>query len=72
MDELKPCPFCGRDTADIGWRRDVFDDTVLIAVVCSACGAKTGDFPAGGEPEEDAFWEQRAAYQAVDAWNRRA
>ena len=75
MEELKPCPFCGREAADFFWKRDPFEETVMIAVECNACGARTESFQATGDPISDnaeEFWEQRAAYRALDAWNRRA
>ena len=38
MTDLKPCPFCGHKCAFIQ-SRDIADNAVAHAIVCSYCGA---------------------------------
>lgn len=77
MDELKPCPFCGGNTANIyrKWGRNGW----FIFAKCDVCGASSKTIGLGKnfiEPEnESEFWDVPCVMLACDtaaqAWNMR-
>lgn len=58
MDELKRCPFCGGDDAEVMTRLPIYGEQTTYYVICRRCGAKTAF-------HVDAQWAKKA-------WNRRA
>lgn len=67
MNNLEPCPFCGRtDKLIINEVRHQLDDIEIkqYQIVCSAAGDNTG---CGGS-----CGFQRSVDEAITAWNRRA
>ena len=77
MDELKPCPFCGCDSAELtakygrnGW---------FIFARCNVCGAESKKFGIGRNtqvPDEDSeFWScddvETVSRKASTRWNMR-
>lgn len=58
--ELLPCPFCGDNHATTTYTRDG------RLVVCTSCGAKSGNYYHG--PKDLPSADERA----IAAWNRRA
>ena len=66
MEELKPCPFCGKSLAELGTAAEIDMDTEPgadneRAVVC--------DYNAGGCGATSGYRNTPEA--AVEAWNRR-
>ena len=60
LTELLPCPFCGDNHATTTYTRDG------RLVVCTSCGAKSGNYYHG--PKDLPSADERA----IAAWNRRA
>lgn len=60
LTELLPCPFCGDNHATTTYTRDG------RLVVCTSCGAKSGNYYHG--PKHLPSADERA----IAAWNRRA
>ena len=56
-NELKPCPFCGHERADIMTRLPFHNEPITYYVCCFGCGARTA-----------ALVEEELATQF---WNRR-
>lgn len=55
MEELKPCPFCGREARIMLEEEDRPDDS-FHNIYCTNCGVQ--------------FWVKSKS-QAIEAWNRR-
>jgi len=53
MDELKPCPFCGRKAVVMQERFD-------IAVTCIECGARSGNYDSEDEGAAIDAWNKRS------------
>ena len=69
MDELKPCPFCGREA------RLLVAIEEGICVRCVECGAQTpwlNDAPLGVITEWKKCIKETSSEHAVKLWNRRA
>ena len=58
MDELKPCPFCGRSAVISARRGEHLNDPVFYRAHCKHCGISTKNYL----QKRNAKW----------AWNRRA
>ena len=60
MDEIKPCPCCGRGSDVVGFYRDPFDgyqgDCGQYHIQCAECGLTI---------------KRKTKEQAVEAWNAR-
>lgn len=77
MEELKPCPFCGRSASVIRKFPDVTDSGNFVeeyGVRCSSCGATIGrDYRGEYFRENGEFFIVQDGYSdAVAAWNTRA
>jgi Lar family restriction alleviation protein len=70
MEELKKCPFCGFDEANIYLETGRYGDFVYCQ--CELCGASSKSFAiSAGDLSKRYFWETTAADKAIAAWNRR-
>lgn len=69
MSKLKRCPFCGGEAELYSFysKRSRF-----IKAQCSLCGSGSRIYSCDNTDfDSEDFWEQYAAQQAVEAWNRR-
>lgn len=68
--ELKACPFCGQDMANIfksNGRRGVF-----VYVKCEFCGAQSKTNSTDFSFEDPGIWDSHECELAAQAWNLRA
>lgn len=64
MQELKPCPFCGRKPSRVREHYVVYTTLIYYSVECKAPNTKCKVKPKTG------FFKSEE--EAIDAWNRRA
>lgn len=60
MNELKPCPFCGRSAKEHVAFSSGITPKVGVYVECESCGASTAT-----------FWNGDQQQKAIDEWNQR-
>lgn len=66
--KIKPCPFCGNDTATLIQQGTRYG--YIVFVQCQICGAQTRAFGSKKSCIE-VDWETDNCYSAVLAWNTR-
>ena len=74
-EELKPCPFCGREDMSVSWRRVVRDENILGTdyMIRCRCGASViVRMNECDNVENDLPTATEAARIATERWNKRA
>lgn len=67
--ELKECPFCGQEQANIHASRG--KRGVFIYVKCGFCGAQSKTYATQIDLNEPNIFESQDSLNAVGAWNMR-
>lgn len=69
MEELKPCPFCGKKAELVISKHENSDTTQWHKIMCEdtfGCGAEMGDAISGWQHDYN-----DAVNRLIDRWNRR-
>lgn len=79
MEVLKPCPFCGADSADINCKYG--RNGCFVFVQCQICGAESKKFGTGRYVtyseyvDDENYWDnpyvENSCEKAISAWNLR-
>lgn len=67
---LKPCPFCGKNTAAFRYKFLIDHDCFRLFVKCTYCHAATGFVFDDENPAQSAYTDE-AAHKCAELWNRR-
>lgn len=70
MVELKSCPFCGQDTANIYRNYSSNARTYFVWIECEFCGAKSKSICSYKDPADD-DWDSLPCRKAAKSWNTR-
>jgi len=71
MSELKPCPFCGEQSAYVGYTRDPFSDNRYAWVNCGKCHSSGGQFKQDVYPGDKLLNRDEMESEAIKRWNTR-
>lgn len=73
MSELKPCPFCGSEDAEMEANCNKRGQW-FVYVRCELCRASSRTFTNKSEerPDCEAFWNDVSVRKAMNAWNTRS